>query len=237
MRKNPLDFCKKVVNKVKNKYKNRESKLATIAIIIMGCFFYGNYAQNVLVKDVQAQESDYFNEIGSLNLVENWKINNANDFAFLLKDDKTEKDNAISYLEQQIKDITKDHPIEEMAPFIAKYDKTVAALIVGIAKKESSWGLHSPSKNGKKCYNYWGYKGRGSEGVAMGYGCFGSPEEAVDAIGGRISELVNQNIDTPAKMVVWKCGRSCAAIGGQAAANKWIADVNVYYKRIAMLAS
>ena len=237
MRKNPLDFCKKVVNKVKNNYKNREIKLATIAVIIMGCFFYGNYAKNVLFMNIKAEKAYGYGESSDLKLAENWILGSDDSYDFILKKDEVKIDNQMGHLEAQIRDITKDHPIEEMAPFIAKYDKKIAALIVGIARKESSWGLHSPSKNGQTCYNYWGYKGRGSNGVAMGYGCFGSPEEAVDAIGGRISELVSQNIDTPAEMVVWKCGRSCAATGGQAAANKWIADVNVYYKRIAMLAS
>lgn len=240
MCKNPLDFCKKVVNKLKNKYKNKEVKLATIAIIIMGCFFYGNYGQKLLIKDVKAQETSEYGEDDNAEIIKNWNLkdNSKNDFSFILKKDEEDVlKNEYSKLELEIKNITKDHPIEEMAPFIAKYDKKIAALIVGIAKKESNWGIHSPSKNGQTCYNYWGFKGRGSNGVAMGYGCFANPEEAVDAIGGRISELVNQNIDTPAEMVVWKCGRSCAATGGQAAANKWIADVNVYYKRIAMLAS
>lgn len=236
MRKNPLDFCKKIVNKVRNNYKNREIKLATIAVIIMGCFFYGNYAKN-LIGSVRTGAIDQSEQEINLKLAQNINLKDINDDSFPMKELNEEEKIEINPLEEQIKSITQNHPIEEMAPFIASYDKKVAALIVGIAKKESSWGLHSPSKNGQTCYNYWGYKGRGSEGVAMGYGCFGSPEEAVNAIGGRISELVNQNIDTPAEMVVWKCGRSCAATGGQAAANKWIADVNVYYKKIAMLAS
>ncbi|MFA6183863.1 MAG: hypothetical protein WC682_02045 [Parcubacteria group bacterium] len=236
MCKNPLDFCKKVVKKLKNKYKDRGNKLTTIAIIIMGCFFYGGYVKNLVFGNIEARNSG-LNHVAELKLDDNWNLNEIEDYTFASKSVQGEDFEEMSYLEGEIRNITKDHPIEEMAPFIAKYDKKIAALIVGIAKKESSWGLHSPWKNGQTCYNYWGYKGMGSKGVAMGYGCFGSAEEAVGAIGGRISELVEQNIDTPAKMVVWKCGRSCAATGGQAAANKWVADVNVYYKRIAMLAS
>lgn len=237
MRKNPLDFCKKVVNRVKNKYKYREIRLATIAIIIMGCFFYGNYAQKALFSNVDSRELDKYEKTAAAKIAENWSLAEAENYALVLGSPKEEVVVEISQLEEEIKTITKNHPIEEMAPFIAEYDKKIAALIVGIAKKESNWGKRSPSKNGQTCYNYWGYKGHGSKGVAMGYGCFGSPKEAVDAIGGRISELANQNIDTPAKMVVWKCGRSCAATGGQAAADKWIADVNVYYKKIALAAS
>ena len=107
----------------------------------------------------------------------------------------------------------------------------VAAYLVGIAKKESSWGSASPSKDGKTCYNYWGYKGAGSREMALGYGCFGSPEEAVKIVGARISKLLNQNLDSPARMVVWKCGSSCAG-QDSAGVQKWISDVSIYYDKV-----
>lgn len=125
------------------------------------------------------------------------------------------------------------HPMAEMADLIAQQDKTVAALIVGIGKKESNWGKRSPSKDGQDCFNYWGYKTSGTRGQALGHACFGSREEAVETIAKRINTLVYEyNRNTPAKMVVWKCGSSCAATGGQAAANKWISDVQIYYNRV-----
>jgi len=66
----------------------------------------------------------------------------------------------------------------------------------------------------------------------MGHGCFSNPEEAVNVVGGRIKQLVDKNLTTPSKMVVWKCGSSCAATGGEAAARKWISDVNIYFQKI-----
>lgn len=231
MCKNPLDFCKKLVKKVRKNYKNREIALTTIVFIIMGCFFYFQ-GGNLLSSELKSGNRDAL----VLEVNKDWKLKDNKDFKIEIKQDINDEIATKSNLEKEIEDITKNHPMEEMAPFIAQYDKKIAALIVGIAKKESNWGLHSPSKNGKTCYNYWGYKGHGSNGVALGYGCFATPEEAVDAIGGRIEELVNKKIDTPQKMVVWKCGSSCAA-HDPAGVKKWISDVNMYYSKIAMLAS
>jgi len=136
-------------------------------------------------------------------------------------------------LEAEIGTLVSGYPIENMAPFSAKYDREVAGLIVGIAKKESDWGLHVPTRDGQDCYNYWGYKGVGSRGTSIGYGCFGTPEEAVKAVGDRLTELVSQRqASSPEKLVVWKCGSSCA---GDSPENvrKWISDVRVYYDRLA----
>ncbi len=128
--------------------------------------------------------------------------------AELVGDKKTET----STLETTIKGVTEGFPIEVMAPSIAHYDRNVAALIVGIAKKESNWGKASPSKGGADCYNYWGYKGAGGRGTAMGYACFATPEEAVQAIGDRLTRLVEKRATSePSNLVTtWKCGASCA---------------------------
>ncbi len=137
-----------------------------------------------------------------------------------------------SQKELELYKLVGDYPIKKMIPFIAKYDREVAALTIGIAKKESDWGKHSPSKNGEACYNYWGYKSSGSRGTAMGYACFSNAEEAVKTVAGRIEYFVNKNLNTPAKMVVWKCGSSCAW-DNPANVRKWITDVSVYYNQIA----
>ncbi|MDO8566448.1 MAG: hypothetical protein Q7S04_04700 [Candidatus Moranbacteria bacterium] len=132
-----------------------------------------------------------------------------------------------------IREMTIGYPMEKMAPIIARYDREVAALIVGIAKKESDWGKHSPSdQSGADCFNYWGYKGAGSRGVAMGHGCFGSPEEAVVTVGDRLRKLVSlRQTSEPKNMVVWKCGSSCKG-HSQESVKKWVADVSLYYQRI-----
>jgi hypothetical protein len=65
-----------------------------------------------------------------------------------------------------------------------------------------------------------------------GHTCFDSPQEAVTIVGARISQLVNEeNIDTPEKMIVWKCGYDCD--GPEAAGSqKWIKDVDYYYRQL-----
>ena len=122
-------------------------------------------------------------------------------------------------------------PMEAMAPFLAKRDRETAAFLVSIARKESSWGEHAPTKDGIDCYNYWGYKGTGSRGTSMGYACFASPEEAIETVGNRLSELVHEkHLDSPERLIVWKCGSSCEGHSPESVA-KWISDVgNVYHR-------
>jgi hypothetical protein len=134
-------------------------------------------------------------------------------------------------LEKELYQMVGDSPIKEMVPFIAKKDKRVAAFVIGIAKKESDFGKASPSKDGQTCYNYWGYKGQGSRGTSMGYSCFGSPEESVEIVSKRISDLVDKKLNTPSKLVVWKCGSSCEG-HDPIAVQKWISDVNQYFSKI-----
>ena len=129
--------------------------------------------------------------------------------------------------EAEYEQLVKGHPIEAMIPEIAKKDRITAAFLIGIAKKESDWGKHSPVKNGRDCYNYWGYKG-GYNLTDSGYSCFDNPEQAVLIVGGRIEELINKKINTPERMVVWKCGSSCAG-HDPAGVAKWISDVKHYF--------
>ena len=134
-------------------------------------------------------------------------------------------------LERKIRDMVTGFPIEHMIPFIIEKDPKVAAFLVSIAKKESDWGVRHPKYKGRDCYNYWGYKGPNRVGSG-GHSCFNSRKEAVDIVGKRIENLVyGQDLNTPAKMIVWKCGSSCnghSSIG----VRKWISDVNYYYKQL-----
>jgi hypothetical protein len=136
-------------------------------------------------------------------------------------------DSEPSQTELDYQKILVGHPMEDMAVAISKKDSAVAAFLIGIAKKESDWGTHSPKKDGHECYNFWGYKG-GYNVTEGGYSCFDSPEQAVEVVGGRIEELIAKNINTPARMVVWKCGSSCAG-HDPVAVKKWISDVSAYY--------
>lgn len=127
-------------------------------------------------------------------------------------------------------ELIKGYPIEMMLAKISEKDEKVAAFIIGIAKKESNWGVYSPKKYGRDCYNYWGYRG-GYNQTESGYSCFDNPEQAVDEIGGRIEKLISQNINTPERMIVWKCGHTCAGHDPQGV-KKWISDVSLYYNKL-----
>lgn len=135
-------------------------------------------------------------------------------------------------LENKIHRMVAGHPIEEMSEIIARENKTTAAFLVGIAKKESNWGKRVPrAEDGSDCYNYWGYRGAGSRGIAMGHGCFGSPEEAVGIVGGRLDTFVNEyKFKTAEDLIVWKCGWSCDGHSNQSV-KKWIADVGYYTRK------
>jgi hypothetical protein len=134
-------------------------------------------------------------------------------------------------IEKKYLSLLLDSPMQEMIPAISKESREVASFLIAIAKKESNFGQYAPVKDGRDCFNYWGYKGSYNQ-TQSGYSCFDSPEQAVEVVGGRIERLLEQKIDTPEKMVVWKCGSDCNATGGQAAANKWISDVDLYYQKI-----
>ena len=136
--------------------------------------------------------------------------------------------------EAELRAIVSGYPIEAMIPTIAEYDREIAGLIIGIGKKESNWGKRVPrTDTGEDCFNYWGYKGAGARGVAMGHGCFGEPAEAVRAIGNRLQELVAiRKTSEPANMTIWKCGSSCATHSPESV-RKWISDVDLYYREIA----
>lgn len=135
-------------------------------------------------------------------------------------------------LAKEINEMVAGYPIEKMTPFIMKQDPKTAMFLIAIAKKESAWGKRKPVLDGEDCFNYWGFRLKSDRMGSGGHTCFDSPEEAVEIVGSRISHLVNdEKIDTPKKMVVWKCGYGCdgpAAEGSQ----KWIKDVGYYYDEL-----
>lgn len=221
------------------KAKNKKKIVTSALIIILGGFFYFQNTNLTLAHYSQdySFSGNRENKSADLNLIKAEASGNMNDTRAVFENSKTSPlfslaspDNSQNF-KNQLENLVGGAPIGEMVPEIAKQDIRVAAYLIGIAKKESSWGSASPEKDGKDCYNYWGYKGSGSRGTGMGYSCFGSPKEAVKTVGGRISDLLNKNINTPSQMVVWKCGSSCS---GQDPGDvqKWISDVSLYYDKV-----
>lgn len=135
----------------------------------------------------------------------------------------------VATLNKQITSITKNTPMERMAAEIATKSRATAAYLVGIAMKESKFGIYSPKKNGADCFNYWGYRGKENT-TASGYSCFNSPSHALSVVGGRIDSMLKGGTRSPAQMVSWKCGSSCASFPPADVAG-WINDVSInYYK-------
>ena len=134
--------------------------------------------------------------------------------------------------EKELNKMVEGYPISKMTTYIAKQDPKVAAFLIAIAKKESSWGEKRPVLDGEDCYNYWGFRLKSDRMGSGGHTCFDSPKEAVAIVGARIDHLVNdEKIDTPREMVIWKCGYACN--GPEAAGSeKWIKDVDYYYKQL-----
>ena len=222
----------------------RMGNLSLITSIIFGMFLmtlvYRYFGPGVQAKEIkgsigvqQTEQQEMERVLGETITKEDQKQ------AALQKDEYTAKvlaeaakNNEQSAFEAKIRSMVKGYPIEQMVPEIAKKDPTVAAFMIGIARKESSWGVHVPVLNGEDCYNYWGYRGQRDRMGTGGHTCFDSAKDAVDTVAKRIDFLVsNKKLDTPDKMVIWKCGSSCAATGGQAAANKWIQDVDYYFQK------
>jgi len=141
--------------------------------------------------------------------------------------------NPHAILENHVRLVVSGYPIEAMAPYIARHNKTSAAFLVGIAKKESNWGKRVPvDEAGNDCFNYFGFKGAGSRGVEMGHGCFGSPEEAIRIVGARVDTMVNEyEFTTPEDFIVWKCGWSCKGHSDESV-KKWISDVKIYFNKV-----
>jgi hypothetical protein len=152
--------------------------------------------------------------------------------AEVLKNRRMVSSTDFSYdLESRVNSMVSGYPIQEMAPYISKQDRMSAAFLVAIAKKESNWGKISPQKDGKTCYNYWGYRGTYNQ-TDSGYSCFDSPEQAVNDVGKRVKDLINKKVDSPKKMALaWKCGWDCSN-HSFFSVKKWEWDVRYYFDKV-----
>ncbi len=133
--------------------------------------------------------------------------------------------------EENIRKMVAGYPIEDMLPYILEKDKITAAFLIGIAKKESNWGKRVPVLDGQDCYNYWGYRGVRRMMGTGGHTCFNSRQDAVDTVAKRLDKLIkSEQLNTPEKLVVWKCGFSCEGHSRESV-KKWISDVDMYYSQ------
>lgn len=146
-------------------------------------------------------------------------------------------DAADAEYQASVRELVKGYPIEEMLPYIFEKDRVTAAFLIGIAKKESNWGKRRPVLDGQDCFNYWGYRGQRRLMGSGGHTCFNSRKDAVDTVAKRLETLINsERLNTPAKLIVWKCGMSCEGHGKESV-QKWISDVDAYYSEMMALES
>lgn len=235
--------------------KKNINRAMAILILSMGVFFYPNSTKISIAEGVRTQSAITLAEMVPEKKLGNFVYKNSQERtlpARLAEDaskragkagklpnktdnsyaaESAKKEIIIARLgEKEVVAMVAGHPIEEMAPYISKREKKVASFLVAIAKKESNWGVYSPKKSGRECYNYWGYKGAYNL-TDSGYSCFDSPEQAIKVVGDKIESLLVQQVNTPSRMVVWKCGRSCAG-HDPAGVAKWISDVALYYGKL-----
>ncbi|MFZ1719790.1 MAG: hypothetical protein WAU28_00385 [Candidatus Moraniibacteriota bacterium] len=134
--------------------------------------------------------------------------------------------------EAEVRRMVAGYPIESMLPFILEKDRITATFLIGIAKKESNWGRRVPVLDGQDCYNYWGFRERRRLMGTGGHTCFNSKKDAVDSVSKRIENLIYEyERNTPEKMIIWKCGYSCAGHSPESV-RKWISDVEGYYNAL-----
>lgn len=130
---------------------------------------------------------------------------------------------------ENVREMVKGYPIEAMLPYIFEQDRLTVAFLIGIAKKESNWGKRVPVLDEQDCFNYWGYRGVRRMMGTGGHTCFNSRQDAVETVAKRLNTLIHSEaLNTPEKMIVWKCGFSCSGHSRESV-KKWISDVDMYF--------
>ncbi len=154
------------------------------------------------------------------------------------KDEENKKDDASidaesEYsLDYEAHELVDGYPIEKMLPYILEQDPEVAKYLIAIAKQESVWGKRVPVLNGQDCYNYWGYRGKRKLMGSGGHTCFNSRKDAVETVGKRLHELIyDYDRKTPERLIVWKCGSSCAG-HSQEGVDRWINTIKSNYNKL-----
>jgi hypothetical protein len=210
--------------------KRRITALIIIFMLSMRLFFsVFSGGQNVLAEAKTAEEVKNLAKLDPLSRIGEGFLADKCQNSSSLCQHLSEKEESLFFKKEQ-QHLLEGYPIEEMLPAINKLDKKTAEFLIAIAKKESNWGKYAPSKDGQDCYNYWGYKGAQNP-TRSGYSCFDSQEQAVEIVSERISELLEKGIDTPEKMLVWKCGRTCSG-HDKKDVRKWVADVELYLGKL-----
>jgi len=247
----PLSKLNQLIRSLKRKLKlllnkHNKKKLIFFALLIFLFFLtintttIGSKNNNTITSESKSKAKIFPKEViinSYLNRKELYKYpdEHMEKICFANEEDLEKKDVAFAEepnqkLKETLEEILKNTPMEQMVELIAKQDRIVAAFIVGIAMKESKFGVYSPKKNGRDCYNYWGYKGKENP-VRGGYSCFSSPQEAIEKVSIRIKRFTDKGVSSPSQMLAWKCGSSCKNHDSKGI-TKWIADVSIHFNKV-----
>ncbi len=209
---------------------NASMLTAVLIGMISMSFIYRYLGQGVSAKDNSSQQ-----EVAGVmvSTIDNKKIISKKEKETDGKKiNNLQKNNNDTEFEKKVKKMVKGYPIEKMLPYIFEQDKTTASFLIAIAKKESNWGKRVPVLNGQDCYNYWGYRQKRKRMGSGGHTCFDNRKDAIGTVGKRMHKLIfDYGKNTPNKMVIWKCGNSCAT-HSQKGVKKWISDVDLYLKKL-----
>ncbi|MFA4817897.1 MAG: hypothetical protein WC608_04225 [Parcubacteria group bacterium] len=204
--------------------------LSIVGAVIFGMFtmsmIYKYLGQSVSAKIQENKNVQQQTEDTQENILEEYANVDSQYFTQLL----SEEDLPQAVLEKKMREMVAGHPIEKMVPLIAEKSPVVAAFMISIAKQESNWGKRVPVYQDEDCWNYWGWRGKNPVGTG-GHTCFDSPEDAVNTVAKRLEFLVsNQKLNTPAKMIIWKCG-DCSW-DNQRDMQRWISTVSTYFQKL-----
>ena len=235
--KNTTKYIKKIVS-IGDTPKDRMAHLVFL-VGLMGCFiFHQQNDLSVLAKEVTPGGKKLTMQISGLpKFAPKKEMLSSNGLRCEIDDAGRKNLLAGKYsldqflIKKNIEKLVVNKPMESMVSEIATRNSDTASYLVAIAKHESNLGKFSPKKDGRDCYNYWGFRGTYNK-TKSGYSCFDSPKQAVNVVGNRIQGLMeNENITTPEEMLVWKCGGSCAG-HDPADVKRWAEDVDFYFKKI-----
>ncbi|MEF3691532.1 MAG: hypothetical protein V3574_00565 [Candidatus Moraniibacteriota bacterium] len=233
-----LDFCQKQLKEKRSYFLDNISVVRLWNTSILAAVIIGMISMSFIYRYLGqgAAAEDEVKERVAMEIVEKRepqiaKASDGDDYIAELADYLKEDDN--KKFNEKVQELVEGYPIEDFLPYLQGKDREVVSFYIAIAKKESNWGKRVPVLKGEDCYNYVGFRGKSDRMGTGGHTCFADRKEAVEVVSQRIEELIKKyGRDTAKEMVVWKCGSDCNATGGQAAANKWIADVDMILKEL-----
>ncbi len=205
--------------------------------VLMGCFLLLPFVQAQPSNSVRGQGRDSVRLTEALCAIDThvpWKSTMLSDGRRMMQAFCNKSSQSVQEVQRvaRLRAYLKGYPMVQMVDALAQQDPIIMAYLVAMAKQESNWGKRVPVLNGRDCFNYWGFRAKRPRMGTGGHTCFDSPEDAVATVARRVRELVyDYGRTTPRKMLVWKCGRSCAT-HDPAGVERWVSVIGRYYRQV-----